>query len=188
MRRDHRRKLKFLDANYPIGTTQCLARATTDLHPKGAFLESSYDLPLLAVGSGGSLTAAHMAALLHEKTGMVSKSITPLELLSNRTSFRKTSILLLTAGGRNSDILTSFKYAATSEPRQLMAICTRTKSPLSNLAKEFRYARFLDFDVPSGKDGFLVSRQPYNVVRYISYVPHIQLEGIEHEELHRDAN
>ena len=146
-----------MDANYPIGTTQCLARATTDLHPKGAFLESSYDLPLLAVGSGGSLTAAHMAALLHEKTGMVSKSITPLELLSNRTSFRKTSILLLTAGGRNSDILTSFKYAATSEPRQLMAICTRTKSPLSNLAKEFRYARFLDFDVPSGKDGFLAT-------------------------------
>jgi len=34
----------------------------------------------------------------------------------------------------------------------------------------------------------LVSRQPYNVVRYISYVPHIQLEGIEHEEIHRDAN
>ena len=27
-----------MDANYPIGTTQCLARATTDLHPKGAFL------------------------------------------------------------------------------------------------------------------------------------------------------
>ena len=35
---------------------------------------------------------------------------------------------------------------------------------------------------------FLVSRQPYNVVRYISYVPHIQLEGIKHEEIHRDAN
>lgn len=34
----------------------------------------------------------------------------------------------------------------------------------------------------------LVSRQPYNVVRYISYVPHIQLEGIKHEEIHRDAN
>ena len=34
----------------------------------------------------------------------------------------------------------------------------------------------------------LVSRQPYNVVRYISYIPHIQLEGIKHEEIHRDAN
>jgi len=39
-----------------------------------------------------------------------------------------------------------------------------------------------------GTQASLVSRQPYNVVRYISYVPHIQLEGIEHEEIHRDAN
>jgi len=27
-----------------------------------------------------------------------------------------------------------------------------------------------------------VSSQPYNVVKYISYVPNIQLEGIEYEE------
>jgi len=33
----------------------------------------------------------------------------------------------------------------------------------------------------------LVSSQPYNVVKYISYVPNIQLEGIEYEEIHRDA-
>jgi len=26
-----------------------------------------------------------------------------------------------------------------------------------------------------------VSSQPYNVVKYISYVPYIQLEGIEYE-------
>jgi len=32
-----------------------------------------------------------------------------------------------------------------------------------------------------------VSSQPYNVVKYISYVPNIQLEGIEYEEIHRDA-
>ena len=122
-----------------------------------SFVESSQDLPLFAVGSGGSLTAAHMAALLHENTGMISKSITPLQLLSIRTPLRKTSILLLTAGGRNSDIITSFKYAAMSEPRQLMAICTRSKSPLSDLAKEFRYANFLDFNIPSSKDGFLAT-------------------------------
>jgi len=35
--------------------------------------------------------------------------------------------------------------------------------------------------------GNLVSSQPYNVVNYISYVSHIQLEGIEYEEIHRDA-
>lgn len=58
-----------------------------------SFVESSYDLPLLVVGSGGSLTAAHMVALLHENTGMISKSITPLELLSTKTSLRKTILL-----------------------------------------------------------------------------------------------
>jgi len=39
----------------------------------------------------------------------------------------------------------------------------------------------------STKKKSLVSSQPYNVVKYISYVPYIQLEGIEYEEIHRDA-
>jgi len=129
----------------------------TPIESLKSFVESSHNLPLLAVGSGGSLTAAHLAALLHGQMGVVSKSITPLELITNRTSLRKASILFITAGGRNSDIITSFKHAAISEPRQLMAICTRSKSPLSNLSKEFRYANFLDFDIPSSKDGFLAT-------------------------------
>ena len=33
----------------------------------------------------------------------------------------------------------------------------------------------------------LVSSQLYNVVKYIPYAPHIQLEGIKHEKIHRDA-
>jgi len=33
----------------------------------------------------------------------------------------------------------------------------------------------------------LVLSQPYNVVNYIMYVLHNQLEGIENEEIHRDA-
>jgi len=33
----------------------------------------------------------------------------------------------------------------------------------------------------------LESSQPYNVVNYIMYVLHNQLEGIENEEIHRDA-
>ena len=35
--RDPRQKTKFFDAKYLIGTIQCLALATIDLHPKGAF-------------------------------------------------------------------------------------------------------------------------------------------------------
>ena len=38
MRRGRRPKTKFLDVNYLIGTIQCLALSTIDLHPKDAFL------------------------------------------------------------------------------------------------------------------------------------------------------
>jgi len=40
------------------------------------------------------------------------------------------------------------------------------------------------FDVPIVIDTPLVSSQPYNVVNYIMYVLHNQLEGIEYEEIH----
>nr|AAU83702.1 hypothetical protein GZ32G12_17 [uncultured archaeon GZfos32G12] len=36
--RDLQQETKFLDVNYLIGTIQCLALATIDLHPRGAFL------------------------------------------------------------------------------------------------------------------------------------------------------
>ena len=41
--------------------------------------------------------------------------------------------------------------------------------------------------LPDQKKSVLVSRQRYNVVRYISYVPHIQLKGIKYEKIHRDT-
>lgn len=34
--------------------------------------------------------------------------------------------------------------------------------------------------------GLAVSRQPYNLVKGILYVPYIQFEGIKYEEIHRD--
>lgn len=121
------------------------------------FIEASYDLPLLALGSGGSQTAACLAALLHETNGMISKAITPLELVASNISLAKTSVLFLTAGGRNLDILTSFKYAAAMEPRELMVLCTRSNSPLADLAKNYNYVMSTELDIPSGKDGFLAT-------------------------------
>ena len=121
------------------------------------FVNASHDLPLVAVGSGGSLTAACMAALLHQRVGMMSKGVTPLDFISTEKTIQDTSVLIVSAGGRNSDILSAFRFAATSEPRQLMTLCMRTKSPLAILSKKFRYSSLLDFDLPSGKDGFLAT-------------------------------
>lgn len=122
-----------------------------------SFVNASHDLPLIAVGSGGSLTAAHMAVLLHQRTGMLSKAVSPLGLMALRKSSRDNSVLVLSAGGHNVDILSAFRSAATSEPRQLMVLCLQKGSPLATLSRKFRYARFLDFDLPSGKDGFLAT-------------------------------
>lgn len=121
------------------------------------FVTLSHDEPLFAVGSGGSMTSAHFATLLHESIGTLAKSVTPLELLSTGNALRNSGVLILSAGGRNSDILTAFRFAATAEPRHLMALCMATGSPLSRLAAEYRYSHLLEFDLPSEKDGFLAT-------------------------------
>ena len=42
MRRGLRQKTRFLNLNYLTGIIQCLALATIDWHPKGAFLDFIY--------------------------------------------------------------------------------------------------------------------------------------------------
>ena len=121
------------------------------------FVAASTMGPLICVGSGGSLTAACTAAMLHETTGNLARSVTPLGLLAMESAIRRSSVLLLTAGGSNVDIINAFRVAATHEPHHLMALCARTGSPLARLAKKFHYTRVFDFDLPSGRDGFLAT-------------------------------
>lgn len=122
-----------------------------------SFVAASRDLPLIAIGSGGSSTAALLAALLHQRIGKISKGVTPLEFLHSGKSILDSSVLILTSRGNNADILSAFRYAVSAEPRQLMAICMKKRSPLSLLSQKFRYARFIDFDLPSREDGFLAT-------------------------------
>lgn len=122
-----------------------------------SFIESSYDSPLYIIGSGGSLTAAHLVKLLHEELGSFARVITPYELLTMDASLRNSSILMITAGGRNPDILFSFKHAAKSEPKNLLAVCMRPNSPLKEIEKSYNFAKVIDFHIPSGKDGFLAT-------------------------------
>src|SRR5260221_7534552 len=63
-------------------------------------------LPLLAVGSGGSFSAAHLACLLHQHhAGMLARPVTPLELLSSRINLRSLGVMVLSAGGSNPDVV-----------------------------------------------------------------------------------
>jgi fructoselysine-6-P-deglycase FrlB-like protein len=98
-------------------------------------IQSQSQFPLLAIGSGGSFTAAAFAAYLHQlTTGQIAKAATPFDAVHSPLNLRNTCILLLTAGGKNPDVLGAFTKLIEREPRSITVLCTRSKSPLSKLA------------------------------------------------------
>lgn len=131
---------------------------TACIDPLAKAITASATFPLLATGSGGSLTAAHFASSLHQRySGRIAKAVTPLEMVSSMPSAKDLAVLLLSAGGRNADIIGAFDRMVAREPHRFMVVCSRTKSPLSQLAKAYRYVDLTEFDLPSGKDGFLAT-------------------------------
>lgn len=113
--------------------------------------------PLVAVGSGGSLSAAHFLAQTHQiLAGQLARTATPAELI-NEPAPRTASIWLLSAGGGNVDINAAFEDVVAREPRQLAVLCGRAQSPLSTAAREHAYTDLLLMEPPAGKDGFLAT-------------------------------
>lgn len=114
--------------------------------------------PLLAVGSGGSFTTACLAAALHERHfGLPCVPMTPLELVRSEIDLRETAVLLLTAGGKNADILGAFHSAVRREPRRFVIVCATTGSKLAGAAADYSTVEVCEFDPPPGRDGFLAT-------------------------------
>jgi fructoselysine-6-P-deglycase FrlB-like protein len=114
--------------------------------------------PLITIGSGGSFSAATFAAHLHERyTGLPARALTPLDVVLSSLNWSSNGVLVLTARGSNPDVLGAFHQLALQEPRSLSAVCTRTKSPLGEVAKQFSNVEVAEWDIPSGKDGFLAT-------------------------------
>jgi fructoselysine-6-P-deglycase FrlB-like protein len=121
-------------------------------------LLAATSLPLVTVGSGGSFTTADFAAALHRgQTGMLASAQTPMEAASAPLHLRSLAVLLVTAGGKNPDVLGVFERLVVREPRRFLVLCTAVRSPLARLAAKYRFVEFLEFDLPSGKDGFLAT-------------------------------
>lgn len=115
-------------------------------------------LPLLAIGSGGSFSAAHLACSLHQHyTGMVSKPVTPLEIISAPIRLRSMSTMILSAGGSNADIVSTLDNVISREPRRCIVLCLREGSALYRMAKSYRFVDVPDLNSPSVKDGFLAT-------------------------------
>jgi fructoselysine-6-P-deglycase FrlB-like protein len=82
-----------------LGVTYAWA-ASTDIRDLVTAVSGSATLPLLTIGSGGSLSAAYQASTLHEEhSGLLSKALTPLEIVRSSLYLGAHSLLLLSAGG-----------------------------------------------------------------------------------------
>jgi hypothetical protein len=114
-------------------------------------------LPLFIVGSGGSLSACHYAAILFQQHGVMAKAITPLELFYSKNAIRSSNVLFISASGKNTDILFGYETAISLEPNKVFSICMKKNSALGKLAGNSSISRHYEFDIPSGKDGFLAT-------------------------------
>jgi hydroxymethylpyrimidine pyrophosphatase-like HAD family hydrolase len=120
-------------------------------------VNSLYPLPILVVGSGGSLTAAHFIAQVHEKmTGNMARAVSPLEMQFSLINPLQHGVLFFTASGNNKDILNAFDIATRREFATVCIVCARLGSKISEMARSFpAYVHFFEYDNPAGKDGFL---------------------------------
>ena len=140
-----------------LAETFAWAAEIVDLEPMRQAIRTAGNLPLRAIGSGGSLTGAHALADLHQRyTGHLATVATPLEAVGEPLGATVVA-WLLSAGGGNVDVLAAAKSLIQREPRQIGVLCGRDASPLAELCRQHPYVDLLLYPPPAGKDGFLAT-------------------------------
>ncbi len=123
-----------------------LSRAVYDCAGKGA----------IVVGSGGSYTVAAYVAMLHElMTGHLSRAATPLDAIVSLGSI-DASCVLLSAEGKNKDILTAAERARVLLGKGV-ALTLTIQNPLLEYCDLSGVATPIGFDMPWQKDGYLAT-------------------------------
>lgn len=127
------------------------------IEPLARMLSSLSAGPLLSVGSGGSHTAATLAALLHESTThQIGKATTPYQSVSIR-SLVDSGVILFSAGGRNSDALTALRGLAKKVTGKVAVVTGSPTSKLAILAANTPGVELFSFELPFSRDGFLAT-------------------------------
>ena len=140
-----------------LAETFAWAAEIADLKPLSQAIRTAGDLPLRAIGSGGSLTGAHALAALHQRhTGQLAAVATPLEATDEPLG-PAVATWLLSAGGGNVDIVAVAKTLILREPRQLCVLCGRDTSRLAELCRQHPFVDLMLYPPPTGKDGFLAT-------------------------------
>jgi HAD superfamily hydrolase (TIGR01484 family) len=133
----------------------------------GAMIEDVRDLQkaivgaseasLIGVGSGGSFTVASLLCNLHEAyTGRVSRPSTPLEIICNPTLASSSPVFLVSAEGKNPDVIEALRRARRHSARPVHIIVNRTDCPLMLEAQALGDVKSHCFELIN-KDGYLAT-------------------------------
>lgn len=114
--------------------------------------------PLLAIGSGGSLSTACLVATLEQRyRDNFAAFDSPLLASGNPLLLARARVLIVSARGRNPDVLGFARNSVAAEPVTLTSLCSMMDSPLTDVVRAFSRGYGFEFPSPSGKDGYLAT-------------------------------
>jgi fructoselysine-6-P-deglycase FrlB-like protein len=123
---------------------------------KGAIAGAS-ESSLIGVGSGGSFTVASLLCNLHEAyTGRVSRPSTPLEIICNPTLAASSPVFLISAEGKNPDIIEALQRTRLHSARAIHVITNRNTCPLMEQVRQLTDIPAHVFELVE-KDGYLAT-------------------------------
>lgn len=129
----------------------------TDISALKSAIAGASEFSVIAAGSGGSFTVASMLCNLHETyTGNVSRSSTPLEVICNPTLAASSPIFIISAEGKNPDIVEALQRARLHSARAVHVITNRKKCLLVDRAQQLRDIHVHTYEVKK-KDGYLAT-------------------------------
>lgn len=151
---------------------------------------SNIDSPIYFVGSGGSLSACLYGVALVEEKGFFAKALTPLELFNVKNTIRNASVIFISAGGKNSDILFGFKTAINFEAKSIISICMQSGSKLAELSNKYSISNIYEYSLPVGKDGFLATNSliAYFTILYKVFSTSTSKKSFHKPDILKDIN
>lgn len=133
------------------------------------FIESSIEMPLLLVGSGGSFSAAKAFEAMHCVSGIgnIAKAVTPLELSFYAKNLSLSSSVILSANGNNADTVNAYQLIRCSNSPYSLIICLNEKSKLKKASEGYNTI-FAGNRLPTGKDGYLAVNTLFAIIVWLS--------------------
>lgn len=127
-----------------------------DIYSFISFLSEDDGLPRVFLGSGGSLSAAHLAAQLSVESGIVGVAMTPYQYIFSAWKSLPAKIVILSAAGRNVDAINAYKTAKASSWQQVGALIFTPSSKLESLMRSENETNVFTFNLLYS-DGFLAT-------------------------------